>query len=386
MGRFVEVADRQQASFLPACLEDNVEADNPVRIINAFADELDLAELGFARVQPASTGRPGYAPGTMLKLYVYGYLHQLTSSRKLERQGDRVLRLPDTKRILKRLRSQPSCYPARRSRSCAPFRRYDGADGDKLIRWTPRRINRHLMVLNGTMLETKVNPRSVIRICPRCAMDSIAAWPGTALDQVVIGRAEWTAAVVDVCLDHGVALISLRGPQLDVPRLDPGYQTSLLLDELHSIQPVYTKIDDFQLYVLSRPGIIAAKESALLDKISLEAVTQICHSAGHDLMRQRRHVGVIAGKDRRAAGFDLLGHGAAQFEQLLIEPREGVRVRQRARSVLPRLPEHLAKYRLRDTQCCELIEKVFYILFRILTYAEGEMLLGRICPGRQSPF
>ncbi len=93
MGRFVEVADRQQASFLPACLEDYVAADNPVRIIDAFVDELDLAELGFARVQPAATGRPGYAPGTMLKLYIYGYLHQLTSSRKLEHEAGRNIEL-----------------------------------------------------------------------------------------------------------------------------------------------------------------------------------------------------------------------------------------------------------------------------------------------------
>ncbi len=93
MGRFVEAADRHQSSFLPACLEDYVDADNPVRIIDAFVDELDLAELGFARVQPASTGRPGYAPGTMLKLYVYGYLHQLTSSRKLEREAGRNIEL-----------------------------------------------------------------------------------------------------------------------------------------------------------------------------------------------------------------------------------------------------------------------------------------------------
>lgn len=93
MGRFVEAADRDQASFLPSCLEDYVDADNPVRIIDAFVDELDLADLGFARVPPASTGRPGYAPGTMLKLYVYGYLHQLTSSRKLEREAGRNIEL-----------------------------------------------------------------------------------------------------------------------------------------------------------------------------------------------------------------------------------------------------------------------------------------------------
>jgi len=93
MGRFVEAADRDQASFLPACLEDYVDGNNPVRIIDAFVGELDLAELGFERVQPASTGRPGYAPGTMLKLYVYGYLHQLTSSRKLEREAGRNIEL-----------------------------------------------------------------------------------------------------------------------------------------------------------------------------------------------------------------------------------------------------------------------------------------------------
>jgi transposase len=93
MGRFVEGADRDQASFLPARLEDYVAPDNPVRVIDAFVDELDLAELGFARVQPAATGRPGYAPGTMLKLYVYGYLHQLTSSRKLEREAGRNVEL-----------------------------------------------------------------------------------------------------------------------------------------------------------------------------------------------------------------------------------------------------------------------------------------------------
>lgn len=93
MGRFVEAADRDQASFLPARLEDYVAPDNPVRVIDAFVDELDLAELGFSRVQPAATGRPGYAPGTMLKLYVYGYLHQLTSSRKLEREAGRNIEM-----------------------------------------------------------------------------------------------------------------------------------------------------------------------------------------------------------------------------------------------------------------------------------------------------
>ncbi|RYE50294.1 MAG: transposase, partial [Hyphomicrobiales bacterium] len=93
MGHFVEGADRDQASFLPARLEDYVSPDHPVRVIDAFLDDLDLAELGFARAQPAATGRPGYAPGTMLKLYVYSYRHQLTSSRKLECEAGRNIEL-----------------------------------------------------------------------------------------------------------------------------------------------------------------------------------------------------------------------------------------------------------------------------------------------------
>jgi transposase len=93
MGRFVEAADRRQPSLLPACLDDYVGTDNPVRVIDAFVDELDLTSLGFLRVQPAATGRPGYAPGMMLKLYVYGYLHQVASSRKLEREAGRNVEL-----------------------------------------------------------------------------------------------------------------------------------------------------------------------------------------------------------------------------------------------------------------------------------------------------
>src|SRR5215208_310635 len=93
MGRFVEGRDRRQVAFLPACLDDYVDADNPVRVIDAFVDELDLLALGFAGVQPASTGRPAYHPAMMLKLYVYGYLNQLCSSRRLEREASRNVEL-----------------------------------------------------------------------------------------------------------------------------------------------------------------------------------------------------------------------------------------------------------------------------------------------------
>jgi transposase len=72
MHRFIEGQDRAQASFLPASLEDYVDADNTARVIEAFVEALDLSALGFA-VEPATTGRPGYHPAPLLKLYIYGY-------------------------------------------------------------------------------------------------------------------------------------------------------------------------------------------------------------------------------------------------------------------------------------------------------------------------
>ena len=93
MGRFVEGRDRRQTALLPECLDDYVEADNPVRVIDAFVDGLDLFAIGFSGVRPASTGRPVYHPAMMLKLYVYGYLNQLCSSRRLEREAGRNVEL-----------------------------------------------------------------------------------------------------------------------------------------------------------------------------------------------------------------------------------------------------------------------------------------------------
>lgn len=89
MARFVQGADRHQFALLPDCLDDYVATDNPVRVVDAFVDELDLAALGFAGVVPAATGRPGYHPAILLKLYLYGYLNQVASSRRLEREAGR---------------------------------------------------------------------------------------------------------------------------------------------------------------------------------------------------------------------------------------------------------------------------------------------------------
>ena len=89
MKRFVEGEDRRQGALLPHCLDDYVTEDNPVRVIEAFIDELDLATLGFEGVVPETTGRPAYHPATLLKIYLYGYLNRVQSSRRLEREAQR---------------------------------------------------------------------------------------------------------------------------------------------------------------------------------------------------------------------------------------------------------------------------------------------------------
>jgi transposase len=93
MKRFVEGEDRRQATLLPESLEDYVAEDNPVRVIDVFIDELDLGALSFAGVVPEATGRPAYHPATLLKIYLYGYLNRIQSSRRLERETQRNIEL-----------------------------------------------------------------------------------------------------------------------------------------------------------------------------------------------------------------------------------------------------------------------------------------------------
>ncbi len=89
MQRFVQGEQRTQRILLPNSLDEYVAEENPVRVIEVFVDGLDLTELGFAGMIPAATGRPAYHPATMLKLYLYGYLNRIQSSRRLERETQR---------------------------------------------------------------------------------------------------------------------------------------------------------------------------------------------------------------------------------------------------------------------------------------------------------
>jgi transposase len=93
MKRFIEGADRTQVSLLPDCVDDYVGTDNPVRVIEAFVEQLDLREMGFESVDPEVTGRPAYHPSVLLKIYIYGYLNRVQSSRRLEQETQRNLEL-----------------------------------------------------------------------------------------------------------------------------------------------------------------------------------------------------------------------------------------------------------------------------------------------------
>ena len=122
---YVSGVDREQQVLFPEVLDEYVGAENQVRFIEAFVSQLDLAALGFAHTTPPVTGRPPYHPGDLLRLYIYGYLHKIRSSRKLERETHRNVELlwllrklqPDHKTIAEFRRTNPQAL----NRVCREF-------------------------------------------------------------------------------------------------------------------------------------------------------------------------------------------------------------------------------------------------------------------------
>src|SRR5665811_1698600 len=129
MKRFIQGEHRTQGTLLPESLDDYVADTNPVRVVDVFVDELDLRQLGFEGVDPASTGRPAYHPAVLLKVSIYGYLNRIQSSRRLEREAQRNIELmgltgrlmPDFKTIanLSQTTAKPSAVSAVSLRCCA---------------------------------------------------------------------------------------------------------------------------------------------------------------------------------------------------------------------------------------------------------------------------
>jgi transposase len=120
MKRFIESDSRMQGTLFPEYLEDYLTDNNPVRVVDVFVEHLDLGTLGFDRAEPAITGRPSYHPSILLKLYIYGYLNRIQSSRRLETETQRNVELmwllgrltPDFKTIARfRKASAPAHAP-----------------------------------------------------------------------------------------------------------------------------------------------------------------------------------------------------------------------------------------------------------------------------------
>jgi len=150
---YIQGHARDQTLLIPAAVDDYVGADNPVRFIEAFVDDLDLSTAGFARSRPKATGRPGYAPGDLLKLYLYGYLNRVRSSRRLAAETGRNL---EVMWLLRGLRPD--------FRTIADFRS-DNRDGFKAVFrafvMLCRRLDlfgRELVAVDGTRLKA-VNSR-----------------------------------------------------------------------------------------------------------------------------------------------------------------------------------------------------------------------------------
>jgi transposase len=116
---FIHGADRHEAILFPERLDDYIAAENPVRFLDAFVDHLDLTMLGFQRATPATTGRPAYAPADLLKLYMYGYLYRLRSSRRLEQETHRNVELMW---LLKKLRPDHKTIADFRKNNLQPLR------------------------------------------------------------------------------------------------------------------------------------------------------------------------------------------------------------------------------------------------------------------------
>jgi transposase len=115
----IQGANRHDVILFPERLDDYIAEDNPVRFLDAFVDELDLEACGFQRAVPAATGRPGYAPGDLLKLYLYGYLYRLRSSRRLEQETQRNVELLW---LLKKLRPDHKTIANFRKNNLEPLR------------------------------------------------------------------------------------------------------------------------------------------------------------------------------------------------------------------------------------------------------------------------
>jgi transposase len=204
MHRFIDGEDRMQRTLLPNSLEDYVDAENPVRVIDVFIDELALAVLGFSGTTPAATGRPAYHPSTMLKIYLYGYLNRVQSSRRLEREAQRNIELmwltgrlvPDFKTIADFRRDNGAAIRAvcgRFVELCRRLKLFTGAvvaiDGSKFKAVNNRDQNYTVAKVTGRMEQVEASIARYLRALDRADREEgdVAEAKSTRLKEKIAG-------------------------------------------------------------------------------------------------------------------------------------------------------------------------------------------------------
>ena len=302
---YIEGHAREQALLLPASIDNFVAADNPVRFIDAFVDDLDLCEAGFHRSRPRATGRPGYDPGDMLKLYLYGYLNRVRSSRRLEAEAMRNLELiwllrglrPDYKTIADFRRDNRAAFKAVFRAFVLLCRKLD-------------LFGRELLAVDGTRLKA-VNSRS--RNFSRERLATYLAAADARLERYLVeldgidrgedgagtGRGDTlatkiarlreqrqaSAALLGQLQDSGEGQISLTDPDARAMvahgKVTIGYNAQVAVDAKHSLiaeQHVTNACNDMGL-LASTAG--AAKEALGVERIN--AVADMGYHKGEDI-------------------------------------------------------------------------------------------------------
>lgn len=142
-------------------------------------------------------------------------------------------------------------------------------------------------------------------------------------------------------MHHQIRLAVHRAPSRTIEQLDVAYQSGFLLDQLYRLPVEAAVLDDFQRYVLSRIGVIQLIPSTLLDPLPTVTVTQLCHAAGRDLLQRRGLTGTPTDVQRRAAGFEMLGHGKDGLVRIITEMRRGMTPSEMASRIIPLLLTYL---------------------------------------------
>src|SRR5271163_2753705 len=261
MHRFIDGEDRLQQALLPHSLEDYVDEENPVRVIEIFVDELDLATLGFSGMRPAATGRPAYHPSTLLKIYLYGYLNRLQSSRRLEREAQRNMELmwltgrlaPDFKTIADFRKDNGEAIRAvcgQFVELCRRFKLFTRAviaiDGSKFKAVNNRDKNYTVAKVTGRMEQVKASIARYLRALDQADREEsdIAEAKSGRLKEKIAGLRRQMQALkvmeqtVHDASDYEVSVIDLHAPSMATSgkgTATVGYNVQIAVDAEHHL-------------------------------------------------------------------------------------------------------------------------------------------------------